>query len=339
MTTNCACDTFNGTTTDPSLTATNSYGGKAAVFSTSNSPYGTVQITGSGGAVALQTLYVSSTSFATYGIYAEGAVHGILGKTYISGGKGVLGQCTGGGTSYGICGEDSSTTAGSYGVYGISTKGIGVYGTSTSTTGTGVYGYASATGTGVVGVGGTSGIGVWAQSSNAASLSLYASGGKILLSGPTTVAGYLTKAGGGFRIDHPTDPENKYLNHEFVESDYAKNVYDGEVVLDKNGEAVVKFDSWFEHINANPRMTVSPRKQSMPDLFWDTVDGATFKISGGKAGGTVAYIVQCKRADAWQEANHPGVEMHKAEDKKGKYMHPELYGKTEEHSEHPKANK
>ena len=40
-----------------------------------------------------------------------------------------------------------------------------------------------------------------------------------------------------FKIDHPLDPANKYLYHSFVESPDMKNIYDGVVVVDSNGEA------------------------------------------------------------------------------------------------------
>ena len=53
--------------------------------------------------------------------------------------------------------------------------------------------------------------------------------------GDVDVSGNLTKASGGFRIDHPLDPENRYLNHSFVESPEMKNLYDGVVTLDERG--------------------------------------------------------------------------------------------------------
>ena len=39
-----------------------------------------------------------------------------------------------------------------------------------------------------------------------------------LFVGRVRVTGFLQKAGGGFTVDHPTDPKNKYLSHSFVES-------------------------------------------------------------------------------------------------------------------------
>ena len=54
-------------------------------------------------------------------------------------------------------------------------------------------------------------------------------------------------------IDHPLDPENKYLNHSFVESPDMKNIYDGVVTLDNNGEAVVTLPDWFDALNKDFR--------------------------------------------------------------------------------------
>ncbi|MHC4281097.1 MAG: hypothetical protein ACYSUJ_13215, partial [Planctomycetota bacterium] len=72
----------------------------------------------------------------------------------------------------------------------------------------------------------------------------YASGGTTdyagYFDGDVHVTGTLSKGAGSFRIDHPLDPENKYLNHSFVESPDMMNVYNGNVVLDEGGNAVVQ---------------------------------------------------------------------------------------------------
>ena len=52
-----------------------------------------------------------------------------------------------------------------------------------------------------------------------------------------------------FKIDHPLDPENKYLRHTSIESDDMKNVYDGVVTLNDNGEAWVQLPNWFQALN------------------------------------------------------------------------------------------
>ncbi|MEW6131535.1 MAG: hypothetical protein AB1757_31200, partial [Acidobacteriota bacterium] len=57
--------------------------------------------------------------------------------------------------------------------------------------------------------------------------------------GSVEVLGTLSKAGGSFKIDHPLDPENKYLSHSFVESPDMMNIYNGNITTDVNGRAVV----------------------------------------------------------------------------------------------------
>jgi len=71
--------------------------------------------------------------------------------------------------------------------------------------------------------------------------------------GNVNVTGTLSKGGGGFKIDHPLDPQNKYLYHSFVESPDMKNVYDGVVVLDANGQAVVELPYYFGAVNKDFR--------------------------------------------------------------------------------------
>ena len=50
--------------------------------------------------------------------------------------------------------------------------------------------------------------------------------------GDVSITGSLSKGGGGFKIDHPLEPDKKFLSHSFVESPDMKNVYDGNVELD-----------------------------------------------------------------------------------------------------------
>ena len=71
--------------------------------------------------------------------------------------------------------------------------------------------------------------------------------------GNLSVTGTLTKGSGTFKIDHPLDPANKYLSHSFVESPDMMNVYNGNVVTDASGEAVVELPDYFEALNRDPR--------------------------------------------------------------------------------------
>jgi hypothetical protein len=80
------------------------------------------------------------------------------------------------------------------------------------------------------------------------------------------VTGNLTKGGGAFKIDHPLDPENKYLYHSFVESPDMKNVYDGIVILNARGEGWVELPDWFEALNRDFRYQLTAVGAAMPRL-------------------------------------------------------------------------
>ena len=75
----------------------------------------------------------------------------------------------------------------------------------------------------------TGGIGLWAKTIGGPLAALFS--GKVL------VTGTLSKGGGSFKIDHPLDPENKYLYHSFVESPDMKNIYDGVAKHERDGAA------------------------------------------------------------------------------------------------------
>jgi len=90
------------------------------------------------------------------------------------------------------------------GVHGINDEGYGVLGESNT-----YYGVIGQTINGYAGVyGGGSG-----SPYGAGVIGYSVNGWAGIFFGPVQVTGNLQKAGGGFHIDHPLDPQNKYLNH------------------------------------------------------------------------------------------------------------------------------
>jgi hypothetical protein len=211
---------------------------------------------------------------------------------------------------YGLAYENNTN-----GVTGKNTSaGPGVYGSSAS--GPGVYGYSEGSGYGVYGY----------------SVGSYAA----YFNGQVYVVGYLWKPGGGFKIDHPLDPENKYLYHSFVESPDMKNVYDGVVVLDDNGEAWVELPAWFEALNGGKEHRSDFRYQLTaigapgPNLYIaEEVTNNRFQIAGGTPGMKVSWQVTGIRHDPYAEANRILVEEPKPPEERGTYLHPEAYGLPE----------
>ncbi len=138
-----------------------------------------------------------------------------------------------------------------------------------------------------------------------------------------------------FKIDHPLDPANKYLYHASVESSEMKNIYDGNVVLDANGEATVQLPDWFEAMNADFRYQLTPVGRPGPGTLLyvsQEISGNSFQIAGGSPGLKVSWQVTGVRQDAYAKAHPLVVEEAKSESERGKYIHPEVYGAPKEQS-------
>lgn len=150
--------------------------------------------------------------------------------------------------------------------------------------------------------------------------------------GDVSITGTLSKGGGSFKIDHPLDPENKYLCHSFVESPDMMNVYNGNVLLDGRGEAVVKLPDWFEALNGDFRYQLTPIGAPGPNLH--VVQDNKFKIAGGKPGMSVSWQVTGIRKDAWAVANRIPTEVDKPADQRGTYLYPAAHGKPKEKGLH-----
>jgi len=152
-------------------------------------------------------------------------------------------------------------------------------------------------------------------------------------SGNAHVTGTLSKGGGSFKIDHPLDPENKYLQHSFVESPDMMNIYNGNVILDSRGEAEVELPEWFDALNRDFRYQLTAIGAPGPNLYIaEEIRGNRFRIAGGTSGMKVSWQVTGVRQDRWAEANRVQIEVDKNPDEQGKYMHPEVYNQPLERS-------
>ena len=215
-----------------------------------------------------------------------------------------------GGTAVGAFGRNLSGN-GNWGYLGGGGSGHGVYG---ADPGTGNYGY----------IGGSA----------AAVYGRNYSGGNsfaAVFTGNVTM-GNLSKSGGSFKIDHPLDPANKYLSHSFVESPDMMNVYNGNLLLDASGEAVVQLPDYFEALNRDFRYLISPIGGFAPVYIAEKISNKRFKIAGGDPGMEVSWQITGIRKDRWAEANRIKVEEDKSAEERGFYLNPELYGLSEQSS-------
>ena len=141
--------------------------------------------------------------------------------------------------------------------------------------------------------------------------------------GAVNIGGPLTKPMGSFKIDHPLDPENKYLSHSFVESPDMKDIYDGVTRLDANGEATVMLPEWFESLNQDFRYQLTSVGKPSPGLYVaDEIHNHQFKISGGSAGAKVSWQVTGIRHDAYASAHRIVVEENKSLAERGTLLYP-----------------
>lgn len=150
--------------------------------------------------------------------------------------------------------------------------------------------------------------------------------------GDVNIDGSLTKGSGAFKIDHPLDPANKYLYHSFVESPDMMNVYNGNVVLHDNGEAVVDLPNWFAALNKDFRYQLTCIGGFAPVYVAEEIANNRFKIAGGRPGLKVSWQVTGIRHDPYAEQHRIMVEQEKSGLDRGRYLHPELYGQSPEMS-------
>ncbi len=307
-------------------------------------------------------VYGNSSTYA--GVYGNtNSYVGVYGNANASTGWGVFGYHNNAtGTAAGVYGATRSTSASASAVLGIVSPtnagnmsaavrglnggtgnlGIGVYG-SQNGGGWGVYGYAPS-GAGVYG-NSSSGFGVYGRSNtyigtfggSNSSTGVYGWTGRAdnnfagLFDGNVWVVNTLFKGALAFQIDHPLDPANKYLYHSGVESPDMMNIYNGNVALDKKGEAWVELPEWFGALNSDYRYQLTAIGAPGPQLYIaEQISNNRFKIAGGKAGMTVSWQVTGIRQDPFAKANRIAVEQEKPLAERGLYLHPEAYGQAAE---------
>jgi len=174
--------------------------------------------------------------------------------------------------------------------------------------------------TGVLGLSAADdGVGVYGQASGNNSYGVFSSG---------DMGASGTKS---FVIDHPSDPENKYLKHYTSEGPEPLNIYRGRVTLDGSGEASVELPDYFEAINRDPLYTLTPIGAAMPNLHVSAeVSGNQFRIAGGVPGMDVSWRVEAVRDDPYVRSRGAPVEVIKSESERGLYQYPEFYDQPPE---------
>lgn len=150
--------------------------------------------------------------------------------------------------------------------------------------------------------------------------------------GNVEITGTLTKAAGTFKIDHPLDPENKTLSHSFVESPDMMNIYNGNIVLNEKGTAIVQLPNWFNALNKDFRYQLTCIGGFAQVYISKKINNNQFEIAGGQPGLEVSWQITGVRNDAYAQKFRTPVEEKKSEVQKGYYLQPKAYNKTYEKS-------
>lgn len=153
--------------------------------------------------------------------------------------------------------------------------------------------------------------------------------------GDVTVTGTLYEGGGSFTIDHPLDPQNKILQHSFVESPDMMNIYNGNVVTDERGYATITLPEWFEALNRDFRYQLTVLDESDSAEFVQAkvvrkIDGNEFTIRTSRPQVEVSWQATGIRQDPFANANRIQVEVDKPPHEHGLYLHPKARGLSEE---------
>lgn len=134
------------------------------------------------------------------------------------------------------------------------------------------------------------------------------------------VNAWLAKLGGSFKIDHPLDPDNKYLYHSFVESPDMMNVYNGNITTGSNGEATVELPSYFNALNKDFRYQLTVIGTFAQAIVLEEIAGNSFKIKTDQPNVKVSWQVTGVRNDDFAKARRMKVEVEKEEEMKGKRL-------------------
>lgn len=278
---------------------------KGGIFGTYNtSNYGTgLQGIGYQGVLlsVAPAIFPNINSTTDAGVYGSGATAGVIGTSQA--GRGVLGLST---TSSGVLGYSQAATTG--GIAGVGHV-IGVYGNAV-TLGTltppatryGVYAQASGATTN------------WAGFFN----------------GNVNVVGSIAKGSGTFKIDHPLDPENKYLYHSFVESPDMMNIYNGNIVTDEQGYATVTLPDYFDALNKEFRYQLTVIGTFAQAIIKEEINGNSFKIQTNAGNVKVSWMVTGVRKDKFAEAHRVVPVVEKEKENKGRYVHAAEWGQPED---------
>jgi hypothetical protein len=138
-----------------------------------------------------------------------------------------------------------------------------------------------------------------------------------------------------FMIDHPLDPENKYLLHYSAEGPEPYNLYRGVVTTDASGRAVVHLPDYFEAANKEFSYYLQPIGTFAQVIVEEEVRNNEFVIRTDKPNVKVSWMVLATRNDPYVRYFWKPTVIEKSPEQRGKYLIPQVYGKDDSYGIFP----
>jgi hypothetical protein len=108
------------------------------------------------------------------------------------------------------------------------------------------------------------------------------------------------------------------------------NIYNGNIVTDQNGDAVVELPAYFAALNKEFRYQLTVIGTFAQAIIADEIKDNRFTIKTNAGNVKVSWQVTGIRQDAYANKNRIKVEEDKPARERGSFLHPEVFGQPEE---------
>lgn len=136
----------------------------------------------------------------------------------------------------------------------------------------------------------------------------------ITIGADASIGGTMSATTKLFKIDHPLDPENKYLIHNSIESNERVNIYSGNITTDEDGFATVEFPEYMSALNTDFKYQLTIVDKSFAQaIIWEPMntENNTFVIKTDMPNIKVSWQMTGTRQDKWALENPLEVEVDK----------------------------
>ena len=139
-------------------------------------------------------------------------------------------------------------------------------------------------------------------------------GDDVTVGSDITIGGMMSAAAKAFKIDHPLDPENKFLIHNSIESNERINIYSGNITTDSEGYATVTLPDYMSALNKEFKYQLTIVDKSFAQaIIWEPMNSVTnsFVIKTNTPDIQVSWQITGTRQDKWALENPMEVEVEK----------------------------